>query len=64
MTIEKIEKRICDRCGFTEVGTADLGGRARARRRSYREVPVRVQVLEMPKPALARFSCLRSNSSI
>ena len=26
MTIEKIEKRICDRCGFTEVGTADPGG--------------------------------------
>ena len=26
MTIEKIEKRICDRCGFTEVGTAHPGG--------------------------------------
>jgi len=26
MTIEKIETRICDRCGFTEVGTADPGG--------------------------------------
>jgi hypothetical protein len=23
MTIEKIERRICDRCGFTEVGTAE-----------------------------------------
>ena len=26
MTIEKIEKRICDRCGFIEVGTTDPGG--------------------------------------
>ena len=26
MTIEEIEKRICDRCGFTGVGTADPGG--------------------------------------
>ena len=42
MTIEKIEKRICDRCGFTEV---DPGGRGSCS-------PTLLQGKSDPRPSL------------